>query len=186
MIQTIVFPHDTTVSMVSVLADGTTVESATVGSEGYAGVEVMLGSAVATCGAVVRQGRTSMVALDRLLTLVDQIPSLRATMLAYARNYIALVTRLAACNAVHTLKQRACRRLLLALDQTDRRPLIITQEELARALGVSRTGVTQACKELRADNIIAYSRGQIQITSPQGMTEAACECYSYLKQILLL
>ena len=144
----------------------------------------MLGAAAATCNAVAQQGLASVIALDRLLVLADQVPSLRIAMLTYGRNYLVTVTRLVACNALHTLKQRVCRRLLLALDQTEQRPLVITQEELARALGVGRTSVNQACKELRGDNIIDYSRGHIRITDPRAMTKAACECYLYLKQVL--
>jgi CRP-like cAMP-binding protein len=186
MIQSIIFPHETTVSLTSLLNDGTMVESATVGREGYVGVEAMLGSPVATCSAIAQPGRASVIDLDQLLILLDTIPSLRPAMLTYARNYLAMVTRLAACNALHTLKRRACRRLLLTLDQTGRQSLIITQEELARALGVGRTSVTQACKELRNDGLIDHGRGHIEITDLQGMTTAACECYAYLKFTLRL
>jgi CRP-like cAMP-binding protein len=119
MIQSIIFPHDGIVSLTSLLTDGTMIESATVGGEGYVGVEVMLGSAVAACSVIAQPGRVSTIALDRLLILLDQVPSLRPAMLAYARAYLAVVTRLAACNALHTLKQRACRRLVLARDQTE-------------------------------------------------------------------
>jgi CRP-like cAMP-binding protein len=184
MIQIIIFPHDGIVSLTSLLTDGTIIESATVGGEGYVGVEVMLGSAVAACSVIAQPGRVSTIALDRLLILLDQVPSLRPAMLAYARAYLAVVTRLSACNALHTLKQRACRRLMLALDQTEQQSLMITQEELARALGVGRTSVNQACQELRIDGLIDYSRGHIQITNLQGMTTAACECYNYLKRAL--
>jgi CRP-like cAMP-binding protein len=184
MIQSIIFPHNATVSLTTLLTDGTIVESATVGGEGYVGVEVMLGSAVAACSVIAQPGRVSTIALERLLILLNQVPSLRPAMLRYARAYLAVVNRLAACNARHALKQRACRRLMLALDQTEQQPLMITQEELARALGVGRTSVNQACQALRIDGLIDYGRGHIQITNPQGMTEAACECYNYLKRAL--
>lgn len=186
MIENLVFPHDLTLSLVCVMGDGTIVETATVGSEGYLGVESMLGSAVATCSAVAQQGRATVVSLDRLLILGDQIPSLKAAMLAYARNYLAIVSRLAACNAIHSLKQRACRRLLLTLDQTEQQSVVMTQEELARALGVGRTSVNQACKELREDNIIDYSRGHIRIRDAARMLTSACDCYSTLKRALEL
>jgi CRP-like cAMP-binding protein len=185
MIQNIIFPHDTTISLVSFMADGTTIEIASIGGEGYVGAELMLGSAVATCCAAAPQGRVSTLAADRLLLLLEQVPSLRAAMQAYARNYFASLGRLVACNALHTLKRRMCRRLLLALDQTQRRPLVITQEQLARALGASRTSVNTACKELRQENIIDYRRGHIQITDPDGLEAAACECCSYLRKSFL-
>ncbi|HQT78444.1 MAG TPA: Crp/Fnr family transcriptional regulator [Rhodopila sp.] len=186
MIEHIIFPHDVTVSMLCMMAHGASVESATVGSEGYVGVECMLGSSVAICSAVGRQGKASTIALDRILILMDQMPALRAAMLTYAQNYLAMVSRLVACNAIHNLRQRACRRLLLALDQTEQQSVAMTQEELARALGVGRTSVNQACKELREDGLIEYSRGRIQISNVSGMTKAACDCYSYIKRAMLI
>lgn len=186
LIRDIIFPHGIVFSLVCRMADETQVESATVGSEGYVGVESMLGSAVAISTVVARQGKASTIALDRMLILMDQAPSLRAAMFTYARNYLAVVSRLAACNAIHSLKQRACRRLLLAFDLAEQRPIAITQEELARALGVGRSSVNQACKELRRSRFIDYSRGHIQIKDIQGMVEASCECYQYLKYTLLI
>jgi CRP-like cAMP-binding protein len=185
IIQNIIFPHDTAISLFSIMTDGTTVEITSIGSEGYVGAEIMLGSAIATCCVAAPPGRISTIAPDRLLILIDQVPSLRAAMQAYARDYLALLGRLVACNALHTLKQRMCRRLLLALDQTEQRPLIITQEQLARALGAGRTSVNQACKELRQHNIIDYSRGQIRIMNLEKLEAGACECYSYVRQALL-
>jgi Mn-dependent DtxR family transcriptional regulator len=115
---------------------------------------------------------------------MDQLPALRAVLLRYATGYLAGLSRLAGCNAVHTLRQRACRRLLLEVDQTGRQAAAITQEGLARALGVRRTSANQACRELRCDGVIDYSRGQIRIKDAARMKEAACECYAYLRHIL--
>lgn len=119
-----------------------------------------------------------------MLILTDQMPALRAAMLAYARSYLALVFRLAACNAVHTLKQRTCRRLLLALDQTEQRSVAMTQEDLARALGVGRTSANLICGGLRDDNLISYSRGLIKINDLAKLTNTACDCYLHLKHNL--
>jgi Mn-dependent DtxR family transcriptional regulator len=59
----------------------------------------------------------------------------------------------------------------------------MTQEELGRALGVSRASSNQICRELRADGVIDYSRGHIRIRDAEAMRDAACECYSYLKRV---
>jgi CRP-like cAMP-binding protein len=183
IIHSILFPHNMTVSLVGLTAGGHAVESACVGREGFVGVESMLGSAAAICDAVARRGQASSIALDRLLILMHQLPSLRAALLRYARCYLAGIVRVAACNAVHSIRQRACRRLLLELDQTEQRDVAITQEELGRALGVSRASSNQICRELRADGVIDYSRGHIRIRDAEAMRNAACECYSYLKRI---
>jgi CRP-like cAMP-binding protein len=179
-----VFPHNMTLALLYTMPDGSTVESAIVGTEGYVGVESLLGSTTAVGSVVAGCGQASTIALEQILTLADHMPTLRAAMLAYARSYLALVFRLAACNAVHTLKQRTCRRLLLA--QTDQGSVAMTQDDLARALAVSRTSVNQVCKELRADNLISYRRGFIRINDVAAMTNTACDCYLYLKHAVLI
>src|SRR3954466_6788988 len=88
MIESVIFPHGSIVSLISFLSDGTMVESATVGSEGYVAVEVMLGSAVATSSAIAQAGQASVITLDQLLLLLDQVPSLRPAMLIYARSLL--------------------------------------------------------------------------------------------------
>lgn len=186
VISRIVFPHNMTLAVLYTMPDGTTVESAIVGTEGYVGVESLLGSTTAVGSVVAGCGQASTIALEQVLTLADHMPALRAAMLAYARSYLALVFRLAACNAVHTLKQRTCRRLLLALAQTNQSSVAMTQDDLARALAVGRTSVNQVCKELRADNLISYSRGFIKIDDVAAMTNTACDCYLYLKHALLI
>ena len=183
IINSILFPHNMTVSLIGLMAGGHAVESACIGREGFIGVESMLGSAAAVCGAVARRGQASSIALDRLLILTHQLPSLRAALLRYAWCYLAGIVRVAACNAVHSIRQRACRRLLLELDQTEQRDVAITQEELGRALGVSRASSNQICRELRAGGVIDYSRGHIRIRDAEAMRNAACGCYSYLKRI---
>lgn len=184
VINRVIFPHDTIFSLVSTTADGISVESATIGTEGFVGVESMLGSAAAMGTAIAGSGSASTMPLEQVLILMDQMPALRTAMLTYARGHFAAVFRLVACNAVHTLKQRTCRRLLLALDQTEQRPVAMTQDDLARALGVGRTSVNQACMELRQGNLIDYGRGLIRITDAAGMTRIACDCYLYLKHAL--
>jgi CRP-like cAMP-binding protein len=186
VIDRMVFPHNMTLAFVCTLSDGTTVESATVGIEGYVGVESLIGSTTAVSTIIAGGGQASTIPLEQILILTGQMPTLRAAMLAYARSYMALLFRLAACSAVHSLKQRTCRRLLLALAQTGQPSLAMTQDDLARALGVGRTSVNQVCKELRAENLISYSRGHIQINNVEAMTSTACDCYLYLKDTLLI
>jgi CRP-like cAMP-binding protein len=184
IINNILFPHNMTVSLISLMANGDAVESVCVGREGFVGVECMLGSAAATFGAVARRGQASSIALDRLLIRMGQLPSLRAALLHYARCYLAGISRLVVCNAVHTTRQRVCRRLLLEIDQTGQGDVAITQEGLARALGVRRTSANQICRELRAEGMIDYRRRHIRIGDAERTKEAACECYTYLRRVL--
>jgi hypothetical protein len=69
--------------------------------------------------------------------------------------------RRAVCNRHHTLDQQLCRWLLLSLDRLPTNELRMTQELIAKMLGVRREGVTEAAGKLQAAGLIQYSRGKI-------------------------
>lgn len=186
VITDILFPHDTTLAFICTMLDGTTVESATVGTEGFAGVESMLASATATGRVISGSGQASTIPLEQMLILTVQMPAVRAAMLTYAQSYLSVLFRLAACNAVHSLKQRICRRLLLSLCQTRQDHVAMTQDDLASALGIGRTSINQVCQELRNHNLISYGRGSIRIDDLPGLTRCACDCHVHLRRILQL
>jgi CRP-like cAMP-binding protein len=181
IISRILFPHESIVSLVCRMTDGATVETGTIGSEGYVGAEVMLGSALAISDAVAQCGRASVIKLDRLQFLMDQSPSLRASLQAYARNFLITVSRLVACTAVHDIKQRVCRRLLIAADHAGQPSVPMTQDFLARMLAVRRTSINLACNELRKEGAIHYVRGRITIADRVKMEHSACECYKIFR-----
>src|SRR5262245_53133811 len=73
--------------------------------------------------------------------------------------------------------RRLTRWLLQALDLTDERELPLTQESIAKMLGVRRTSVTLIANRLQADGLIRYRRGHIVVLNRMGLEEVACECY---------
>ncbi len=56
----------------------------------------------------------------------------------------------AVCNRHHSLDQQLCRWLLLSLDRLPSNELTMTQELIAKMLGVRREGVTEAAGKLQA------------------------------------
>jgi Mn-dependent DtxR family transcriptional regulator len=59
----------------------------------------------------------------------------------------------------------------------------LTQEFLARMLGVRRVGVTEAASHLQRQGLIDYSRGHIVIVDPKGLAAIACECYAVVRNL---
>ena len=91
--------------------------------------------------------------------------------------YLSMMTamQIAACNQSHVLAQRLARWLLMVRDRVGRNEFRLTQEFLARMLGVRRAGVTDAAGSLQRRGLIAYRRGRIKILNLEGVRAASCE-----------
>ena len=68
-------------------------------------------------------------------------------------------------------------------DRVHSHEFVLTQEFLARMLGVRRVGVTEAASALQKLKLISYTRGNISIIDPRGLEKAACGCYETVKDL---
>ena len=99
----------------------------------------------------------------------------------YSDYLLAQTMQNVACNAFHSIPQRAARWLLHAQDRAGDR-IELTQEALAGLLGVQRTTVNAVVRELLDENLIATGRGVIRVTDRAGLKRRACECYERLEE----
>ncbi len=174
------FPGGGFCSVLTVLADGSMVEVATIGREGMVGI-----SAVVNGGA--RDPSTTMVQADsdicyRMSTNVFEAEMNRrgefsAVLRRYAQALLGIVMQSTACNAVHSVEQRLVRWLLMAHDRVERDEFPLTQESAAMMLGATRQTVTVVAGTLQRADLIAYQRGRVTIVDRQGLEQACCECY---------
>jgi DNA-binding transcriptional regulator YhcF (GntR family) len=67
-------------------------------------------------------------------------------------------------------------------DRSDGDELPITQNLLAKMLGVQRPTITNAARELKHAGLIERGRQQITILDRQALTEASCECYQLVRE----
>jgi CRP-like cAMP-binding protein len=77
--------------------------------------------------------------------------------------------------------QRAARWLLTTGDRVGSDKFQLTQEFLGQMLGLQRPTVSDTARQLQADGLIRYSRGQITITDRPGLHRTACQCYAIVK-----
>ena len=110
-----------------------------------------------------------------------QSPSLLSLFIRHEQALYAQAQQSTACMAAHDIQSRFCRWLLRARDLSGGDSLPLTQEFLAEMLGVRRTSVTAVALTLQQAGLIKYSRGNIQISSVEGLRDAACECYEAVK-----
>jgi hypothetical protein len=83
----------------------------------------------------------------------------------------------AACSLKHAFEQRLARWLLTAQDRIELDALPITQELLARSLGVHRPTVSATFKVLQGRGIFLKERGLIRIVDRSALERLACRCY---------
>ena len=106
---------------------------------------------------------------------------LTARLRRLAQALFTQVSRNAACNRVHTVRQRAARWLLTTADRMDSPRFALTQHFLAQMLAVRRTSVSEVAQSLAEDGCITYTRGRITITDRPRLLSHACNCYEAIR-----
>ncbi|MEQ1493593.1 MAG: Crp/Fnr family transcriptional regulator, partial [Terricaulis sp.] len=177
-IENVFFVESGFISALTMLSDGAPLEIGLIGSEGVAGVSVILGATNSYSETMCQTGggafRINVVAFKEV---VAHAPLLRDLLLRYTHVFHVQVAQTAACNAHHELGQRLARWLLAAHDRSGVAELSLTQDLIAVMLGVRRSTVSIAASTLQKAGVIRYQHGRITILDRVGLEDAACECY---------
>lgn len=162
---------------VGVSTNNEQVEVVVIGREGAVGGIVSNGSLPSFATAITRNPgkflRIKISALEH--AKIDSI-HLRHWFSRYSDCLLAQVFQTAACNAKHTITQRAAKWLLAAVRRSNANQFEMTQEELAELLGVGRTFVTRTVSKLRAEGLIETRRGVFVVLNERGLADLSCQC----------
>jgi CRP-like cAMP-binding protein len=183
-IQEVHFPLVGVVSVVADLGADQVVETAIVGREGMVGISVFLDSGVPTEQALVQvPGQALTMSAEALRRHLSDVDSALTSMLRRSASALfTQVSRIAGCNRVHTVRQRAARWLLMTADRMDNPSFELTQHFLAQMLAVRRTSVSEVAQSLAEDGCITYSRGVITIVDRPRLRSHACNCYEVIRR----
>lgn len=177
------FPCSAVVSLHYMLESGACAESAGVGQEGMVGTSLFMGGDSTSSSALVQTaGLGYRLERARLKAEFNRGEALQRILLGYTQGLMCQMMQTAACNRHHSTEQQLCRWLLLNLDRTPSGALVITQELVARILGVRRESITEAAGHLQLSGWIRYRRGHIQVLSRRGLESQVCECYAVVKR----
>jgi CRP-like cAMP-binding protein len=181
-IESVYFPEDAMVSVLSLMADGSAVEVATIGREGVVGLPVFLGSG-SMAGQVVTQvaGMALRISAGAFREEAVHCGTLMLILSRYTQALVTLLGQSSGCNRVHLIHQRCARWLLMVQDRVGRDSFSLTHLFLSQMLGVRRASVTDALGDLQKEGLIAYSRGRISILDRAGLEAASCECYAIIQ-----
>ena len=175
-------PQAGAVSIVVNLSEGQTVAAAMIGRDGVVGASAALGDGISLNDAVVLfSGPATVLDMGNFRAAVERSPAFRNLFARHEQALLAQAQQSAACNAIHSVEQRLSRWLLRARDLHDGGVLPLTQEFLARLIGVQRNAISIVAHALQHSGIIRYSRGQLEITNTRALEKMACECYRMVR-----
>jgi len=181
------FPTTCIVSLLYVMEDGASVEIAGVGNDGVIGVALVMGGenmpnlAIVQCAGYAYRLKSQLLKDAFNRGGGRRSGALQNLLLRYTQALITQVSQTAVCNRHHSVEQQLCRWLLSSLDRSPSNELTVTQELIARMLGVRREGITEAAGKLLHAGLISYRRGHITVLDRSGLEKRACECYQVVK-----
>jgi len=177
-IETVLFPIDAVVSIVTQMTDGATVEVGLVGREGMTGLPVLLGTGRTVQRAFAQIAGTAWYADASIVRkLFDENQEFRTQVLRYSFATMTAISQFAACNRLHQANERCARWLLMAHDRVPGDEIRLTQEFLSEMIGVRRPGVTVIALALQEAGLIRYRRGKITVLDRGRLQARSCECY---------
>jgi CRP-like cAMP-binding protein len=180
--QHVYLPHSGAISIVVSLSEGQAVEVAMIGRDSVVGALESLGDGISAFDAVVLfPGTASIVDIADFRLIAGQSATFRNLLARNEQAIFAQAQQSAACNAAHSVEARLSRWLLRARDLWDGTTLPMTQELLARLIGVQRNAISIVAHAFQQAGIISYSRGRIEITDSHALQATACECYQTVK-----
>lgn len=175
----VLFPCNGVLSVVTSMVDGTRVETATIGNEGFAGIDVLLGCPRWT-DTVLCQVECDCLWLpaETFHAAIAGGAGLRRATQRFLVAYLSLVSQSVACNRLHKIEARFARWLLMTCDRVGGDAFYLTQEFISQMLGVHRPSVSAVASAFQQAGLIRYTRGQVAILDRPGLERASCECYA--------
>jgi CRP-like cAMP-binding protein len=179
----IYFPITALMSMLMPTSDGSTVELAMVGREGFTGMSALLHNVTThehgalTKVMTVIPGSVVRMKSDAFITAADSSLSVARSLRRYLSLLFIELALSVTCNRLHSLEQRCARWLLTAMDKSGTTEIPVTQEMLAGILGVYRQSIVQVLNDFETAGLIQRGRGAIRVETRERLVAIVCECY---------
>jgi CRP-like cAMP-binding protein len=181
-VDTIYFPHDGVISLMTLMENGAAIENAIIGRESAVGLAAAASPRQSLSRAIVQTPcRCSRISVHHMHQAWSRSPAIRQMTDKNGEALLGQATQLVACNALHSVEARFCRWLLSCHDRISTDTVALTQEFLADLLGVQRTTVTTVARVLQDKGFIRSRRGVVDIVNRAGLEASTCECYGVMR-----
>jgi CRP-like cAMP-binding protein len=182
-IRYVYFPTSGVVSVLCTTDDGASIEAATVGMEGVAGIPVFLGVDVSPNRALVQvAGEALRMEAKVFRELADRNSRFHSLLHLYTYALMNQMSLSVACNRFHNVEKRLARWLLMMQDRAQVDEFRFTQELISQMIGTRRPHVSTAVGNLHSTGLIHNGRGKIDILDREGLMKIACDCYLTAKK----
>ena len=132
------------VSILATMTSGSATEVGMIGMEGLVGLPILLGDDVSGQHVIVQApGAALRMQASDCKAVFEESAAVRSVMLRYMGALFKVAAQTAACNQLHSLRERSARWLLMMYDRLQSDEMPLTHEFLSLMLGVHRTRVTE-------------------------------------------
>src|ERR1700736_5438213 len=163
--------------------DGRDVEAILVGREGAVGGIVSQGYLPAYTRIMVKFGGPfARLPIGKLDAAKARSATLSNVFARYADCMLAQIFQSTACNAIHSIEQRAAKWIISAMERTEGDDVVpLTHEQLATLLGVGRSYTSRVIQTFKAEGVLETRRGSILIRNSDALKARACLCNESVK-----
>ncbi len=176
------FPEDCVLSLLTLLENGDSIETANIGREGAFGLGAAMHNPISFSRCIVQfEGLFIRCRIDVLHSEFIKNTNVQILFARYISVILSQVQQAVACNALHSVQERMSRWLLMMADRIDGPDLPYTHEFLSDLLAVNRKSITIAAQAMQSAGLINYQRGKMQVGNRLALERASCECYAILK-----
>jgi CRP-like cAMP-binding protein len=177
-VHTVYFPCEGSVaSFTLAIEDGREVQVVLIGREGAVGGIVSQGRLPAFSRILVRMGGLfAHLPVARLQAAKAKSDTLANLFARYADCLLAQTLQAGACNAVHSIEQRAAKWILATRERTERDNVPLSHEQLATMLGVGRSYASRVINDFKAQGILGTGRLELQVLDKAALQEKSCNC----------
>jgi Crp-like helix-turn-helix domain len=183
-VESVHFPCGTSAAaFVVAIDDGREFDAVLIGREGAAGGIVSHGSLPAFSRITVRfPGLFVRLPVARLEAAKGRSRTLAGLFARYADCLLAQIIQSVACNATHSIEQRAAKWIIATTERTGRDQVPFTHEQLAMLLGVARSYASRVVLKFKAARLLETRRKAFLVKNADGLQARACLCDTVSKR----
>jgi CRP-like cAMP-binding protein len=182
-IDAVYFPENAVICQMTVMSNGDTLETGTVGLEGASWISASIGAPSMPCETVVAIGGDAhALAIDDLDRETQENEHFRDVLTQYSHALLIHSMRLTGCTGLHTLEQRCARWMLTILDRVPAKRFSVTHEFLAMLLGSSRPSISVVIEDFRSRQMLSIERGRVWVVDRERLLTVSCDCHDVIRR----